>query len=45
MRKCHESFSGGDYGTVLQAASASGHDKVVELLLAKLADVNVKGEW
>jgi ankyrin repeat protein len=33
---------GGDYGNVLQAASARGHNKVVELLLSKGADVNAQ---
>jgi len=34
-----------NYGTLLQAASARGHDDVVELLLANGAEVNGKGEW
>ena len=40
-----ESFSGEDYRTALQAAAARGHDKVVEQLLDRGADVNIEGEW
>jgi ankyrin repeat protein len=32
---------GGRYGSALQAASSEGHDKIVQLLLDKGADVNV----
>jgi ankyrin repeat protein len=35
---------GEDYGTALQAASMSGHDKIVERLLEKGADVNVQSK-
>jgi len=35
---------GRNYGTLLQAASARGHDEVVEVLLVNGA-VDVKGEW
>jgi hypothetical protein len=34
---------GGRYGNALQAASARGHDKTVELLLGKGADINAQG--
>ncbi|KFY17204.1 hypothetical protein V492_00821 [Pseudogymnoascus sp. VKM F-4246] len=36
---------GGDYGNALQAASYSGHNRVVELLLSKGADVNAQGGY
>jgi len=32
-----------DYGTTLHAASAGGHEKIVQILLNKKADVNVQG--
>ncbi|KAK6387054.1 hypothetical protein LTS17_000320 [Exophiala oligosperma] len=34
---------GGTYGTALQAASAHGHEKIVQILLDKGADVNAQG--
>lgn len=34
---------GGKYGTALQAASASGHDRIVQRLLEEGADVNAQG--
>ncbi|KAL5344963.1 hypothetical protein ACLOAV_009916 [Pseudogymnoascus australis] len=34
---------GGDFGNALQAASARGHDKIIEVLLSKGADVNAQG--
>ncbi|THY37309.1 hypothetical protein D6C98_10763, partial [Aureobasidium pullulans] len=36
---------GGHYGNALQAASAGGHDKIVQLLLDKGADVNAQGGY
>ena len=33
---------GGQYGNALQAASRSGHNKIVELLLSKGADFNAQ---
>ena len=33
------------YGSALQAASVKGHEKVVELLLAKGANVNIRGSY
>jgi len=45
LGKCHESFSGGDYGMALGAASARGHEEIVKLLLDNEPDVNVTGEW
>ncbi|KFY39482.1 hypothetical protein V494_03965 [Pseudogymnoascus sp. VKM F-4513 (FW-928)] len=36
---------GGEYGNALQAASSSGHDRIVELLLIKGADVNAQGGY
>jgi len=32
-----------DYGTTLHAASAGGHEKIVQILLAKKVDVNTQG--
>jgi len=32
-----------DYGTILHAASAGGHEKIVQILLNKKADVNAQG--
>ena len=34
---------GGRYRNALHAASAEGHDKIVEVLLSKGADVNAPG--
>lgn len=34
---------GGKYSSALQAASAEGHEKIVELLLEEGADVNAQG--
>jgi ankyrin repeat protein len=34
---------GGQYGNALQAASAGGHDQVVQRLLEAGADINAKG--
>ena len=36
---------GGFYGNALQAASAGGHEKTVELLLSEGAEVNAQGGW
>lgn len=36
---------GGYYGTALQAASSTGHEKVVELLLRNGANVNARGKY
>ena len=33
----------GEYGNALQAASVSGHEKVVQMLLDQGADVNAQG--
>jgi hypothetical protein len=33
---------GGHYGNALQAASANGHDRIVELLLSKGANFNAQ---
>jgi ankyrin repeat domain-containing protein 50 len=38
-----DNAQGGRYGNALQAASYEGHEKVVELLLDKGADVNAQG--
>jgi ankyrin repeat protein len=35
---------GGRYGNVLQAASAGGHDKIIQLLLDREADVDAQNE-
>ncbi|KIW21484.1 hypothetical protein PV08_02064 [Exophiala spinifera] len=40
---CLVNEPGGVYGNALQAASVNGHEKVVELLLRKGADVNAHG--
>ena len=34
---------GGPYGNALQAASAGGHEKVVQMLLKRGAKVNAQG--
>ena len=36
---------GGKYGNALQAASSGGHDKVMQILLDKGADVNAQGGY
>jgi len=41
---CADLRLGRNYGTLLQTASARGHDEVVKVLLANGA-VDVKGEW
>jgi ankyrin repeat protein len=41
--KAEVNAQGGDYGNVLQAASAKGHDKVVQMLMVAGAHVNAQG--